>query len=234
MKNPIIISVLAAVLAITSSFSFADEHEGDTLKADMGYFFGYSFGNMLKQGGNVDVDMERLMEGLKDSLDGSNPNLTEAQQQAIIAEIQANQQRMQQEAQVAQDAMATENSAAGTAYLADNAGKDGVMTTDSGLQYLVLEAADGDKPGATSRVRVHYEGRLIDGTVFDSSYQRGQPAEFGLNQVIPGWTEGLQLMNVGSKVRLFIPSDLAYGPGGTRGIPPNSVLVFDVELLEIL
>lgn len=231
MKNLIFISVIALVLTALSSIAFAEE--GDDLKSDMGYFFGYSFGNMLKQGGNEDVDMDRLMEGMRDSLRSVAPNLTEAQQQAIIAEIQSNQQAMQQQAQAAQDQMATQNEAVGQQFLADNAGKDGVESTDSGLQLLVLEAGDGDSPAAESRVRVHYEGRLIDGTVFDSSYERGEPAEFALNQVIPGWTEGLQLMNEGGKYRLFIPSDLAYGPGGTRGIPPNSVLVFDVELLEI-
>lgn len=241
MKNPLITIALALVLSIVSSMAIADDHEGEghsgmdgNLKSDMGYFFGYSFGNMLKQGGNEDVDVDRLMEGLRDSLSNAQPNLTEAQQEAIVSEIQANQQRIQQEAQAAQEQVAAQNSAAGQAFLRENAKIDGVMTTESGLQYLVLEEGDGESPTAESRVRVHYEGRLINDTVFDSSYERGEPAEFGLNQVIPGWTEGLQLMNEGGKARLFIPSDLAYGPGGTRGIPPNSVLVFDVELLEIL
>lgn len=234
MKNPLIISVLTLGLATVSSLAVGQDENDDSLSSDMGYFFGYSFGNMLKQGGNEEIDLDQLMRGMRDSLGGEAPDLTEAQQERIIAEIQANQQRQQAQASAAQEQMADQSRAAGEAFLAENAGKDGVRTTDSGLQYQIMEAGDGASPDAESRVRVHYEGRLIDGTVFDSSYQRGEPAEFGLNQVIPGWTEGLQLMSEGGKARFFIPSDLAYGPGGTRGIPPNSVLVFDVELLDIL
>lgn len=234
MKNPIIISVLAATLAMVSSLASGEEAAGDDLKADMGYFFGYSFGNMLKRDGHTDVDIERLMQGMRDSMGDQPPALTEGQQQAIIAEIQAVRQRMEEEAQAAQAQLAEQNRSTGEAFLAENAGKDGVMTTDTGLQYQVLEPGSGDSPTVDSQVRVHYEGRLINGEVFDSSYARGEPAEFGLNQVIAGWTEGLQLMKEGGKMRLFIPSDLAYGPGGNRGIPPNAVLVFDVELLEVL
>ncbi len=233
MKKSLLISILLVFLVVVSDHGSA-ESSGTDSKGDISYFFGYSFGNMLKQGGNEDVDMERLMEGVEDSLGNEAPNLTEEQQQSIIARIQANQQQRQADAEAAQNQVASENQAAGQQFLAENAGKEGVKTTASGLQYLVIESGEGSRPTAESRVRVHYEGRLTNGEVFDSSYQRGEPAEFGLNQVIPGWTEGLQLVNKGSKVRLFIPSDLAYGPSGTRGIPPNSVLVFDVELLDIL
>ncbi len=219
---------------MVSSLASGEEAAGDDLKADMGYFFGYSFGNMLKRDGHTDVDIERLMQGMRDSMGDQPPALTEGQQQAIIAEIQAVRQRMEEEAQAAQAQLAEQNRSTGEAFLAENAGKDGVMTTDTGLQYQVLEPGSGDSPTVDSQVRVHYEGRLINGEVFDSSYARGEPAEFGLNQVIAGWTEGLQLMKEGGKMRLFIPSDLAYGPGGNRGIPPNAVLVFDVELLEVL
>ena len=122
----------------------------------------------------------------------------------------------------------------GQQFLAENAKKEGVVSLPSGLQYEVLQDGNGEKPGATSRVTVHYEGRLTDGTVFDSSYKRNQPATFGLNQVITGWTEGLQQMPVGSKYRLYIPSELGYGARGAGGsIPPNATLVFDVELISI-
>jgi len=129
---------------------------------------------------------------------------------------------------------AIENKEKGAAFLASNAELDGVKTTSSGLQYLVLNEGDGDEhPGAKDRVRVHYHGTLIDGTVFDSSVVRGQPIDFGLNQVIKGWTEGLQLMVVGEKTRFFIPSELAYGNSGAGQIGPGSVLIFEVTLLGI-
>ena len=129
---------------------------------------------------------------------------------------------------------AAENIKIGSDFLATNKGADGVKTTDSGLQFLVLDEGDGtEHPGASDRVKVHYHGSLIDGTVFDSSVERGQPIEFGLNQVIGGWTEGLQLMVVGEKTRLFIPSNLGYGDSGAGKIPPGALLIFDVELLGI-
>ena len=123
----------------------------------------------------------------------------------------------------------------GKQFLAENAKKEGVTTTASGLQYEVLSEGNGKRPAATDKVRCHYEGRLIDGTVFDSSYRRGEPADFGLNQVIPGWTEGVQLMQEGAKYRFYIPYLLAYGEGGAGElIPPFSTLVFDVELIKVL
>lgn len=130
--------------------------------------------------------------------------------------------------------VADENFASGQAFLVDNGKKDGVITTESGLQYMVLKSGSGTvHPAANSRVKVHYHGTLIDGTVFDSSVDRGEPIDFGLNQVIKGWQEGLQYMVEGEKIRLFVPSTLAYGKNGTGPIPPSSVLIFDVELLEI-
>lgn len=122
---------------------------------------------------------------------------------------------------------------AGKQFLEENGKREGVTTTESGLQYEVLQEGTGDKPsGSGSKVTVHYEGKLTDGKVFDSSYQRNQPATFGLYQVISGWTEGVQLMNVGSKYRFYIPSELGYGSRGAGSIPPNSTLIFDVELLD--
>ena len=126
-----------------------------------------------------------------------------------------------------------ENLKKGQEFLAENAKREGVIVTSSGLQYEVLQEGEGKSPSATDIVRCHYEGRLIDGTVFDSSYNRGEPSEFALNQVIPGWTEGLQLMKEGSKYRFFIPYNLAYGSRAVSIIPPYSALIFDVELLEV-
>ena len=131
--------------------------------------------------------------------------------------------------------MAQANTNNGTQFLAENAGKEGVKTTASGLQYKIIKQGEGKKPTAANTVKVHYKGTLLDGTVFDSSYQRNAPAEFPLNRVIPGWTEGLQLLNEGGKAILYIPSELAYGQMGTPGGPigPNATLIFEVELLQV-
>ncbi len=244
MKNLIYISKLVlapVILGMLWSSAWAEESApGTDLKEDLGYFFGYSFGNMWKSQGSDDVDMDALRRGMEDSLSGKMPDLTQEQQEAVISVIRARQEQMQQEREQAraeaEAETAEENQAAleeANAFLEKNAQKEAVETTESGLQYEIIEKGEGPGPNADSTVVVHYEGRLVDGTVFDSSRERGQPAEFGLSQVIPGWTEGLQLMKEGGKARLYIPPDLAYGPGGTRGIPPNSVLVFDVELLEV-
>ena len=129
---------------------------------------------------------------------------------------------------------AEKNIEAGLAYLEENGKKEGVVTTESGLQYEVLEEGEGASPEATDMVKVHYRGTLLDGTEFDSSYKRGEPAEFPLNRVISGWTEGVQLMKEGAKYRFHIPSELAYGARSTGAITPNSTLIFDVELLEVV
>ena len=149
---------------------------------------------------------------------------------------QAFSQKVQAQMQAKADAASEKNKTAGTEFLAKNKTAKGVFTTGSGLQYMVLRQGAGQRPRATDKVRVNYHGTLLDGTVFDSSYDRGQPTEFGLNQVIQGWTEGLTMMPVGAKYRFWIPADLAYGAKGTPGGPvgPNSTLVFDVELLAIL
>jgi FKBP-type peptidyl-prolyl cis-trans isomerase len=177
-----------------------------------------------------DLDPNFVLEGLKDSKD---PNSWKLDRPAINQAVQDAQTRIraQQEQQV--EAMAEANLKSGEAFLAENAKKDGVTVTASGLQYRVITEGAGDAPKATDTVKVHYEGRLISGDVFDSSIARGEPVSFPLNGVIPGWSEGVQLMKVGSKFEFTIPSALAYGPSGTGPIPPNSVLVFDVELLEI-
>ena len=205
----------------------------ETMQAERGYFFGYSFGNMLQQGGNPDVDLGALLQGMQDSLAAVPPALDSDAQTQVMAIVRERQQLIQAEQEALAENQSETNLAAGASFLAENAVKASVSVTDSGLQIEMLTEGTGKKPSATDVVVVHYEGRLLDGTVFDSSIARGEPAEFALNQVIPGWTEGLQLIKAGGKARLTIPSELAYGPGGVRSIPPNSVLVFEVELIEV-
>jgi FKBP-type peptidyl-prolyl cis-trans isomerase FkpA len=174
-----------------------------------------------------EIDVAVLMQAVRTTLAGTGP--------ALMTEQEA-QQTLQAYMARKQGAVAESNRADGAAFLAKNRTQKGVLTTPSGLQYMVLREGSGPRPIASDTVRVNYEGKLLDGSVFDSSYQRGEPAEFGLNQVIAGWTEGLALMPVGAKYRFWIPSELAYGPRGAPGgrIGPNSTLTFDVELLGIV
>ena len=177
------------------------------------------------------MDVDAFAAGLRDALTGAEPRLTEEE---ISTEMQAYQEKAAAEQQVAQAALAEANLAAATAFLAENAAREGVIVTDSGLQYEIVEAGDGAKPGAEDTVEVHYRGTLVDGTEFDSSYTRGETVTFGVGQVIPGWTEALQLMSVGSKFKLAIPPELGYGAGGAgQAIGPNAALIFDVELVSI-
>lgn len=212
---------------------------------DMGYFFGYSFGNILKEGRNTDVDLDSLREGLIDSLAGNQPALGEDRRQVIISIILERQEKANAEREAAKREAAKReaeapkslklknSSADARAYLAKSGQETGVNRTSSGLLYMVLKEGSGRQPSIDDQVVVHYEGRLTTGEVFDSSYERGEPAEFGLKRVIPGWTEGLQLMKVGGKTRLIIPPELGYGSDGKGAIPPNAVLIFDVELIEV-
>jgi len=211
---------------------------GSTLERDMGYFYGYSFGNMLRDGGSSDVDVESLLEGLKDSLADNPPALDGDKREKVYAEVRARQLRTQDAKKAAQDAQekvalaqSEINLANAEAFLTENAKREEVRTTPTGLQYEVLVDAGGKRPTVSSRVVVNYVGSFIDGNVFDQSGD--DPAEFGLQQVITGWTEGLQLMGVGDKFRLYLHPDLAYGAGSVGRIPPNSLLVFEIELLEI-
>lgn len=185
--------------------------------------------NMANDGMSVDVDA--FAAGLRDAMTDSPQRLSD---QEIQQEMMAFQERITQEREAANQALAQANLAAAAAFLEENGNREGVMTTASGLQYEVIEAGEGATPGPDDSVEVHYRGSLIDGTEFDSSYARGEPVTFGVGQVIAGWTEALQLMQVGAKYKLFIPSELAYGPGGAGDrIGPNATLIFDVELLSI-
>ncbi|MCK4304096.1 MAG: FKBP-type peptidyl-prolyl cis-trans isomerase [Candidatus Eisenbacteria sp.] len=179
-----------------------------------------------------EIDLPTLIQGMKDRLENREPLLAEDEASKVMEEFQ---QKMREKTNQDRAASGANNLMEGQAFLAENKAKEGVVTTDSGLQYIVLTEADGPAPSSTDKVSVNYRGTLIDGTEFDSSYKRNQPATFGVNQVIPGWTEALQLMKVGSKYRLFIPSELAYRERGQGPlIGPNSVLIFEVELLEIV
>jgi len=194
------------------------------------YAIGRNIGMNLKQQ-DLQLDTEQLLKGMKDALGGQPSLLTDAEMEQTLGALQQEMQAKQQATTAAAGAKAAKE---GEAFLAANAAKPGVVTLPSGLQYKVVTAGTGKKPAATDTVVVHYRGTLTDGTEFDSSYKRNQPAKFKVNQVIPGWTEALQLMPVGSKWQLVIPAKLAYGERGAGGaIPPNAVLVFEVELQGI-
>ncbi len=202
----------------------------DTPEQRLSYGTGYSLGQRMIQD-NVPIDDSAFNAGMSDAVNGRESRMTQEEMQT---EIQAYQQKAQAEMEAARAEQAEANRAAGEAFLAENGAREGVVTTESGLQYEIIEEGEGPIPGADDTVEVHYTGTLIDGTVFDSSVQRGQTVVFGVGQVIPGWTEALQLMPAGSKWKLFIPSELGYGAGGAgQAIGPNSTLIFDVELLAV-
>lgn len=201
----------------------------ETVDARAAYTIGFMTGKSSQpQAPNLDTDS--FVAGFRDSYAKKESMLSEEE---MKQSLMAFEQRMKKEMEMGQKKNAIEGATAGNTYLAANAKKAGVKTTASGLQYEVITEGSGPKPAATSVVKVHYEGKLVDGTVFDSSRQRGEPIEFPLDRVIPGWTEGLQLMNKGARYKLTIPAKLGYGEAGAGPIPPNSVLVFDVELLDI-
>jgi FKBP-type peptidyl-prolyl cis-trans isomerase len=205
--------------------------DGKDLTKNASYAYGYRMGKQMKAQG-AEFDVQSLAKGMADAFAEAQPSLTEEQMQAafqaFVQQIQAKQEMVAKKA-------AGDNKSVGENFLAANKSKPGVVTTASGLQYKILKQGTGPKPKATDTVTVHYEGTLINGKVFDSSVKRGEPATFPLNGVIPGWTEGVQLMPLGSKFQFFIPSGLAYGenprPGGPIG--PNETLIFEVELLKI-
>lgn len=177
----------------------------------------------------VEINPDLIIQGLKDGLAGGKTRLTDDQAREVLGEVQADVQKQQQEKA---KQIADKNKADGEAYQAANKAKEGVVTLPDGLQYKILTAGTGPKPALTDTVSCNYRGTFVDGTEFDSSYKSGKPVSFEVDGVIKGWTEALQLMPVGSKWQLVVPSDLAYGPEGRRGMPPNSTLVFEVELLS--
>lgn len=223
---------LAALLVTAIAITGCNQNMGDAAKADLSteidsvsYALGYQNGTFLAREGITDIDLSNYAAGLNTGLNSEEGVLT---QDEVFAVVNRYIQRMNEE-------RSSKNQEEGVSFLEENKAKEGVMVTESGLQYKVLEEGDGDSPSAEDIVSVNYEGRLINGEVFDSSYERGQPAEFPLNQVIPGWTEGVQLMREGATYEFYIPSELAYGARPPQGSPigPNETLIFKVELLEV-
>jgi FKBP-type peptidyl-prolyl cis-trans isomerase len=202
----------------------------ETAEQRLSYGIAYGMGKRMIADG-VPMDADAFSAGIHDALGGAEPRMTKEE---ITAEMQAFQQKAAAEQEAAQAAQGEANEVAAKAFLAENAAREGVVVTESGLQYEILEAGEGALPGAEDTVEVHYRGTLVDGTEFDSSYSRGQTVSFGVGQVIAGWTEALQLMPVGSKWKLAIPPELGYGAGGAgQLIGPNAALIFEVELVSI-
>jgi FKBP-type peptidyl-prolyl cis-trans isomerase len=227
-------ALAAAIVGCNEKTDKPDAKAGPKLETEeqkVSYGIGVLEGKRFKQDFNLDIDAFTV--GLRHSINGEQTLMTEEE---IKTTIQAFGQKLMAQKKVEQDAAAEKNKTDSAAFLDANAKKEGVKTTATGLQYRVITEGKGAKPKADDKVEVNYRGTLANGTEFDSSYKRGAPAPFTVNQVIPGFSEGLQLMTVGSKYEFYIPSDLAYGPGGTGPdgpIPPNSALVFEVELLKI-
>jgi len=220
--------VIGMVLA--TSLAFAQEkQELKTPKDKLSYAIGMDMGNGLKKNA-IDVDADIVVRGIKDVLNGSKPLMTNEEVRAVLMAAQKDLQAKQQERM---KTLGEKNKNDGEAFLAKNKKKKGVQILPSGLQYKVITEGKGETPKATDTVTVNYQGTLIDGTEFDSSYKRGEPATFPVTGVIKGWTEALQLMKEGSKWQLVIPADLAYGERGGGPIGPNSVLIFEVELISI-
>lgn len=202
----------------------------DTPKNRISYTIGLNIGKDFANQ-EMDVDPDILIVGIKDALAGKEPRLSEEE---MITEIQTFQQKMQEQQMAKVQILSEKNKAEGEAFLTENANQEGIVVLESGLQYKVVEPGEGVSPTADSVVTVHYRGTLIDGTEFDSSISRGEPATFPVGGVIPGWSEALPLMKVGAKWQLFVPAELAYGERGAgQAIGPNSVLIFDVELIKI-
>jgi FKBP-type peptidyl-prolyl cis-trans isomerase FklB len=234
-------ALLSAVLGLTLlAVLYAAEEENKeaapklelkTLKDKASYAIGQNIGRSFKAQ-KLDLDLKLLVKGMEDVTTGAKPLLTPAEVQETMM---AFQQEMMTKQTPGKKADAEKNKKDGETFLAANKAKPGVVTLPSGLQYKILTEGKGDKPKATDTVKTHYRGTLIDGTEFDSSYSRNEPTEFPVGGVIKGWTEALQLMPVGSKWQLFIPSDIAYGPNGAgEDIGPNATLIFEIELLEIV
>ena len=228
------IVVLALVAGLAAACNKQDGASGSTELATDPQKFGYAIGVDIGKSLTPvkdEVDVNALIAGLQETMAGKEPRLTDEVREQVKADITRKLQQKQMEERVAKAATAKE---AGEKFLAENGKREGVKTTASGLQYEMLTEGTGAQPKTSDKVTVHYKGTLIDGTEFDSSYSRGQPVSFPLGNVIPGWTEGLQLMKVGGKAKLYIPSALGYGERGAGAkIGPNETLVFEVELLGI-
>jgi FKBP-type peptidyl-prolyl cis-trans isomerase FklB len=229
MKQVVMCIVCLALLA-TPGVSAEKKTELKTEKDKLSYSIGFDLGSSIKRNG-IDVDPNIVTKAIKDVLSGGNPLMTEQEMRDSIGAFQKDMAAKQQERLKVQG---DKNKKEGEAFLAGNSKKEGVVVLPSGLQYVILTEGKGKQPTATDTVTVQYRGTLIDGAEFDSSYKRGKPATFGLKQVIKAWTEGVQLMKEGGKIRLFVPSELGYGDRGAGAqIGPNAVLIFEIELLSV-
>lgn len=226
MKHFIRKGMLIAAVMISGP-ALGAELETDAQK--LGYIIGMDIGGSLKQQG-ADIDLDSLFDAIRDTYNGEALAMTPEEAATIREEFIA---KRREQAEAERQLAAAGNAAEGDKFLLENRVKEGVVVTDSGLQYKVIEMGEGAKPAATDKVTVNYRGTLLNGEEFDSSYARNQPVTFQLDQVIPGWTEGVQLMPVGSKFMFFIPPNLGYGPAGGGPIGPNATLIFEVELLGI-
>ncbi|HSH39538.1 MAG TPA: FKBP-type peptidyl-prolyl cis-trans isomerase [Chthoniobacterales bacterium] len=227
MKPSVI--VIASLFVVSTAFS-QDKAQLKDDRDKVSYSIGLDIGTTFKKQ-NMDINADALMSGMKDAVSGAKPQMTDEEMKATMTAY--SKTMMEKQSAIAKEAGA-KNAAAGEKFLAENKGKEGVKTTASGLQYKVVKEGNGPTPKEADTVETHYRGTLLDGTEFDSSYARNEPATFPVNRVIKGWTEALQMMKVGSKYQLFIPANLAYGERGAgQEIGPNSTLVFDVELLGI-
>ena len=225
------IFILSSMIFLTTPSFATNVTNKSSAQDQLGYSYGYVMGRTNSET-LKDINIDAFIAGLKQGSNGQKPTLTEQEMAQVLSQYKKqNESRQLQEFQK----LAADNLKEGQLFLQENAKKAGVITRPTGLQYQVIQEGQGKTPKASSKVKVNYEGRLIDGTVFDSSIARNQAVEFQVSQVIPGWTEGLQLMKEGSKYRFFIPANLAYGDiGSGDAIGPNSTLIFDVELLQVL
>jgi len=225
------LAILLCLFLAASPVLAAEKQELKTEKQKASYAVGFDMGSSLKENG-LDIDADILVQAIKDALSGATPLMSE---QEVKATLMAVSKDVQAKQQAKMSALGEKNKKEGEAFLAQNKTKEGVKTLASGLQYKVLTEGKGNSPKASDTVTVNYRGTLINGTEFDSSYKRGQPATFPVSGVIKGWTEALQLMKEGSKWRIYVPANLAYGENGTPGGPiePNATLIFDVELISV-
>ncbi|MDX5334656.1 MAG: FKBP-type peptidyl-prolyl cis-trans isomerase [Marinobacter sp.] len=230
-KTLLAIAITGLVAGCSTAQDSAKDPALDTTPEKVSYGMGLVLGERMSND-LPDLQMDQFLQGIQHGHAGDEETKRLTREQ-IQEALMAYQEELQSQQEQQYNELASQNLEAGEAFLAQNAERDGVETTESGLQYEVIEEGDGNNPTASDRVQVHYTGELINGDVFDSSRDRGQPVTFGLNQVIPGWTEGLQLMSEGARYKLYIPADLAYGPGGNQAIGPNETLIFDVELLAV-
>jgi len=229
MKKSLLNVLVIPVMALGTSGALAATKLNNE-KDKVSYMIGYQIGSNFKRDG-LEVDLNMVLNGMKEASTGVASPLSPEESQKLMTDLQKN---LQAKAEAKQKADGEKNAKEGKAFLEENAKKKDIVKLPSGMQYKILTAGKGDSPKATDTVKTHYRGTLIDGTEFDSSYKRGEPATFPVNGVIKGWTEALQLMKPGAKWQLFIPSELAYGEGGAgESIGPNSTLIFEVELLSV-